>query len=128
MIDGSLEVLPLGPIPPNPGEFAASAALADILHSLRERADVVLIDAPPMLNIGDALALSSRVDALLLVTRLHTLRHAMLGELVRVLDACPATKLGFVLAGAELEQGYGSGAYGAYYYRPQASREPERVS
>lgn len=128
IVHGVLDVLTSGPTPPNPGEFAGSAALADILRSLRERADIVLIDAPPLLNIGDALALSSRVDALLLVTRLHTLRRSMLGELNRVLEACPAAKLGFVLAGAELEEGYGYGAYGASHYQPEEQKAAERVS
>ena len=57
-VDGVLEVLPLGPTPPNPGEFAASKALSGVMQSLRERADVVLIDAPPLLGIGDALVLT----------------------------------------------------------------------
>ena len=122
-----LEVLTSGPMPPNPGEFATSKALADILHMLRERADIVLVDAPPLLHLGDALALSSQVDALVLITRLHTLRKSMLAELRRVLDASPAAKVGFVLAGAELEEGFGYGAYGAYgaYYTPKEQKEPE---
>ena len=127
-VDGVLDVLPLGPPPPNPGEFAASTALAGVLQSLRERADVVLIDAPPLLGIGDALVLSSQVDALLLVTRLHTLRRSMLVELHRLLEACPAPTLGFVLTGAELEQGYGYGTYGPYYHRTQEERELEHAS
>jgi receptor protein-tyrosine kinase len=121
---GVLEVLTSGPTPPNPGEFAASGALADILHKLRERADIVLVDAPPLLHLGDALALSSQVDALVLITRLHTLRKPMLAELRRVLDASPAAKVGFVLAGAELEEGSGYAAYGAYYTRKEQT-EPE---
>jgi tyrosine-protein kinase len=121
---GVLEVLTSGPMPPNPGEFAASEALADILHKLRERADIVLVDAPPLLHLGDALALSSQVDALVLITRLHTLRKPMLAELRRVLDASPAAKIGFVLAGAELEEGSGYAAHGAYYTRKEQT-EPE---
>ena len=71
--------------------------------------------------------LSSQVDALLLVTRLHTLRRSMLAELHRLLEACPARTLGYVLTGAELEQGYGYGTYGPYY-RPQKERELEHAS
>jgi succinoglycan biosynthesis transport protein ExoP len=114
-IEGFLDVLPSGPIPPNPGEFINGAGVGNILRQLREQADVVLVDAPPLLGIGDALALSAHVDGLLVVTRLHTLRRSMLGELRRVLDACPTVKLGFVLAAAELEQGSGYGSYGTYY-------------
>lgn len=122
-VEGLLEVLPAGPIPPDPGEFVTTAALASVLDRLRRRADILLIDTPPLLSVGDAHALSARVDGLLLVTRLNTLRRPMLGELHRILAASPAVKLGFVLAGAEHEEGYG----GDYYYSARP-REPQRVT
>lgn len=102
----ALAVLPTGPIPPDPGEFVASAALGEILKALEERADIVLIDAPPLLHVGDALALAARVDGLVLVTRLNLVRRPMLAEARRLLDAAVAEKLGFVVAGAEAEEGY----------------------
>ena len=55
---GELEVLPSGPIPPDPGEFVSSPALGKILGALRERAEVVLVDAPGALDVGDVVALS----------------------------------------------------------------------
>ncbi len=121
-VDGTLEVLPSGPIPPDPGEFITRPALVDVLKELGERADLVLIDAPPLLGVGDTLTLSARVDGLLLVTRLNTLRRPMLHELHRILESCPATKLGFVLAGSEAEEGYGGA--GDYDY---LVRDLERV-
>jgi polysaccharide biosynthesis transport protein len=114
---GSLHVLVSGPIPPNAGEFAGSEALAAILHRLRDRFDTVLIDAPPALQVGDAMALSAHVDALIVVTRMNVVRRPMLAELRRHLDASPALKLGFVLTDAGGEEGYGYGygyGYGAY--------------
>ena len=51
-VEGLLEVLPSGPAPPDAGEFVATKALADILDQLGERADIVLIDAPPLLHVG----------------------------------------------------------------------------
>ncbi len=121
-VDGMLEVLPSGPIPPDPGEFITRPALGDVLRELGERADLVLIDAPPLLGVGDSLTLSARVDGMLLVTRLNTLRRPMLHELHRILESCPATKLGFVLAGSEAEEGYGGA--GDYDY---LVRDLERV-
>jgi hypothetical protein len=47
----------------------------------------------------------------------------MLRELKRVLDASPTQKLGFVVTGAESEEGYG---YGVYHYRYGAVRERDR--
>lgn len=113
-LEGILEVLPAGTLPPNPGEFVGSNALAELLARLRERADLVFVDSPPLLHVGDTLTLSGRVDALIVVARLSQLRRHSVSELARVLDASPAEKLGFVVTGAEAEEAYGYGRYYAY--------------
>ena len=107
LLDGSLEVLPAGQIPPDPGDFMNTQALSEVLRRLEERADTVLIDTSPLLQAGDAMALSTKVDGLLVVVRLNVLRHRMLAELARVLERTPATKLGFVLTDVPVEPGYG---------------------
>ena len=113
---GVLEVLPAGPIPPNPGEFVGTAALSEILEQLRGRADIVLVDAPPTLNVGDAMTLSTKVDGILVITRMKTVRRQMLNELSRVLAGSPTPVLGYVVTGADEEEGYGYGyGYSAYY-------------
>ena len=124
-IEGVLELLLAGPPPPGASEFAASDAVGEILNELRERADLVLVDAPPLLQVGDAVTLTARVDALFVVTRLKTLRRPVLKELARVLEACPGEKLGFVLTGAKFEEGYGYAGY--RYRRDHGAREKERV-
>jgi len=123
---GSLQVVTSGPLPNNAGEFVDSDGLARILEDLRERADIVLVDAPPLLLVGDAMALSAHVDALIVIARINTMRRPMLGELRRVLDACPAAKLGLVVTGAQLETGYGyEYGYGhGYGYASSRSRRP----
>jgi Mrp family chromosome partitioning ATPase len=105
--EGSLEVLPAGQVPPDSGDFMNTQALRDILEQLEERADTVLIDTSPLLQAGDALTLSTKVDGLLLVVRQNVLRQGMLRDLARVLDRTPATKLGFVLTDVPMETGYG---------------------
>jgi Mrp family chromosome partitioning ATPase len=125
-----LQILPAGPAPPDAGEFVGTKALADILEQLAERADLVLIDAPPLLHVGDAMTLSARVDAVLLVTRLNVVRRPMLAEVRRVLHSCPAPRLGFVLTGAHLDDAYGYGGYSYYQQRGGAvnGRKAEVVS
>jgi Mrp family chromosome partitioning ATPase len=108
---GSLSVLAAGTIPPNVGEFVGSSAAASILNELRGRFDTVLVDAPPSLALGDAMALSAHVDAILTICRLNVVRRPMLNELKRLLDASPARSLGFILTGAGREGGY-TYAYG----------------
>jgi polysaccharide biosynthesis transport protein len=108
-----LELLPAGQLPPNPGEFIQTRAIGTIISALAERADTVLIDAAPLLAVADAVALTAQVDAVLAVARLNVVRRPMLRELRRVLDSCPAHKLGVVLTDAEDDMGYGYDAYGA---------------
>lgn len=126
---GTLVVLAAGPLPPNPGEFVSTERVADILRELAHEVDVVIVDSPPLLRVGDAMTLSSRVSAILLVTRLKRVRRPMLGELRRLLDAVPAAKLGYVVTGASGEVGreiYGSGysyGYGQFEDEPIAEKE-----
>jgi polysaccharide biosynthesis transport protein len=126
---GELVVIGSGPIPPNPGEFVGSSAIAVLLEELRKLCDTVLIDTPPALHVGDAISLSKHVDALVVVCRMKVVRRPVLKELRRVVDASPCTKLGFVLADAGSEDGYGYGyGTGADYYESADTREVASVS
>lgn len=109
---GMLEVLPAGAVLADAGEFVGTEALGQLLLELRERADLVLVDTPALLRVGDAMALSTHVDALLVVVRFKAIRRPVLKELRRVLDACPRPKLGYVVTDADDDLGYGYG-YGA---------------
>lgn len=119
-VPGTLEVLGTGPLPPNPGEFVGTRALSEILAQLASRAHLVLIDAPPLLSLGDSLALTAKVDALFVVSRLKVVKRQLVDELKRVLETCRADKLGFVVTGAESDHGYGYG-YGYGDGEPVAS-------
>jgi capsular exopolysaccharide synthesis family protein len=109
---GSLEVLPAGPAPLDSGEFVGSRAVQDVLEALEQRVDLVLVDAPPLLPVGDARALSATVHALVVVTNLEFANRPMLEELRRVLDACPTRVLGFVATGVDETQ---DDHYGGFY-------------
>jgi polysaccharide biosynthesis transport protein len=122
---GVLEVLPSGPIPPDAGEFVATHAVGTTIQQLRERADIIIVDAPPLLGLGDAMALTSKVDGILLVARLKVLRRHTVNELRRVLENVPASPLGFVITNAETDKGYGYG-YGYGYGQSGAQRQPSR--
>jgi len=122
---GELEVMCCGAIPPNPGEFVRSRDVGRVLSHLKEIFDVVIVDAAPLLGVGDSLALIPQMDALIVVTRLELLRRPVLDELHRVLDGSPAKPLGIVVTAAEREggegygygygYGYGHDAYGSSY-------------
>jgi non-specific protein-tyrosine kinase len=127
---GYLEVLPSGPLPPDPGEFVNTSTVAEIIEAVRERVEIVIIDSPPVLTVGDAMVLSSVVDGIVAVARLSLIRRPAVGELRRVLDNCPSSKLGVVVTAAELEEGYGGYGYGYGYGYGTRRRDgkPERVA
>jgi tyrosine-protein kinase len=98
---GTLSVLPAGTKPPDPGDFVGMQPLASLLHQLGERVDLVLIDSPPLLDFGDAVALSANVDAIIVVVALGAISRPAGEELRRILDVCPAPKLGYILTAVD---------------------------
>src|ERR1700691_5490700 len=65
----NLFIMPAGTPPPNPAELLASANMRDLLAELRELYDHIVIDTPPTLSVTDAVVLSPRADATILVIR-----------------------------------------------------------
>jgi capsular exopolysaccharide synthesis family protein len=92
--------------------------LRTVLRELRSRYDYIICDAPPVLPIADAVALTRLGDGVVLVVRAGvTPREAV----KRTLDSIDRTKLvGFVL------NGVAGRTLGKYYYRYHAEEEAER--
>ena len=103
---GTLEVVTSGRLQLDPGEFVETSGLSDALQQLRNHAEIVLVDAPPILAAGDAMALTGKVDAILLVNRLGSSTRQTLVELVRTLGRSPKPVMGFVATDAELDEAY----------------------
>jgi polysaccharide biosynthesis transport protein len=106
---GMLWVLPAGSNAGSLDEVLANQALADELDNLRKIADIVLVDSTSLV-VGDALALTFFVDAVLIVTRIDKVRRPMLRELKRILDAIRAPTIGFVATGVESGVSYSANA------------------
>jgi len=64
-----LDVLPCGPIPPNPAEMLSAQGFAAVLAELRDRYDHVVIDSPPVIPVADARILAAMCDVTILVLR-----------------------------------------------------------
>ena len=103
---GSLDVLLTGQVPPDSAQFIASQRVTDLISRLSDRYDVVLIDAAPMVQASDAVALAGKVDAVIAVAGLSHVRRGTLEELRRILDSTPVATLGFVLTGVPMDDAY----------------------
>jgi capsular exopolysaccharide synthesis family protein len=62
-----LKIVPAGEIPPNPAELLSSGRMDEIVSTLRDVADFVLIDTPPSLVVADALELAPKSDGIIVV-------------------------------------------------------------
>jgi len=109
---GRLEVLPSGAPPRDVGELVGSPALGSLLSGLRTYCDLVIVDTPPILRVGDTMAMSVDFDALLVVARANLVSAPMLTEMARLLRRIRAAKLGVVVTGAQTGDGYGGDYYG----------------
>jgi len=107
-----LFVLPSGPIPPNPGEIVASRRFAAIIEELEQEADLVLVDTPAMLAVGDTAVIAATVDGLLFLVDMHVVRKPQLMTAADQLVRLPTKMLGVVV------RMYGTRGSRYYYYSP----------
>ena len=63
-----LDILPAGRLPPNPAELLGSSEMQALLAELEKEYDLIIIDAPPINIVSDALALSSQAAGCLFLT------------------------------------------------------------
>jgi Mrp family chromosome partitioning ATPase len=102
-LSGELKVLPFGCLPPYSG-FLGTRAVTDLVEGLRyAHADLVLIEAPPLLSSGEAQTLSALADALIVAVA-DPVRPSMLVDLAATLSRLPAFPLGFISVGLDRER------------------------
>ncbi len=126
----NLFVLPAGTPPPNPAELLASANMRDVLAQLREQYDHIVIDTPPSLSVTDAVVLSPRADAVILVIRSGQTTKQALRRSRDVLMQVSAKVVGVLLNAVDLSSPdyyYYYEYQGKYarYYREEDSSEHE---
>lgn len=109
---GELVVLPPGPLPPDPAEFVGSPSVVRVVETLASTYDIVLVDAPPIAVIGDAMIIAEHVDAAFVCCRIGVIRRPMVRQLKRALDGTSLPVIGVVATG-DLER---KSDFGSYYY------------
>ncbi len=118
--DGVLQVLPSGPLPPNPSELLGSDGMEELLRRLEGMTDIVLIDAPPLLPVTDAAVLGALTSGLIMLVRSNTTRKEQLRRASATVQGVGATVLGVVLNMVPTKgpdayaYGYGYGYGGRY--------------
>ncbi len=99
----NLQVLTSGPLPPNPAEVLGSQRMLEIIEALKQRADIVLFDAPPVIAVTDAAVLGRRVDGMVLVVNAGQTRREHAKRAKEQLEKLNIRIVGAVLNGASVD-------------------------
>lgn len=76
-----LEIMPTGALPQDAGELLANGKLGQALTVISERYDLVVLDAPPIMAVGDAFIIARQCSQNLLVVKYgtHSIRQLRVG-------------------------------------------------
>lgn len=124
----SMDILPVGTIPPNPTELLFDERLKQTIDTVREQYDYVLIDCPPVELVADTQIIEKLADRTIFVVRAGLLERSMLSELEKIYDE-KYKNMSLILNGTEgsggrygycygYRYGYGSG----YHYGSDGKR------
>lgn len=111
----NLDVLTAGTKPPNPAALLDSQRIAALIQKAGSMYDFVIIDAPPLTAVGDALMLGKSVDGILMVTRPGVVDTDAADAAKGLLMQSGHPVLGMVVNGVTAGTSYG-GYYGKQYY------------
>lgn len=92
-----LSVLPSGTLPPNPAELLARGNLTDLLETLANNYDVILLDTPPAQTASDFQIVAARARGAILAVRKNRSRLNDVVGIKSMLDAAGAELVGAVL-------------------------------
>lgn len=126
--DNNLDLLTCGPIPPSPPELLGSERFIELLRSLRERYDWVLIDSPPAANLADPSLLASMAEMVVMVVRHNSTDRDHVVKTYQQLRTVSANVVGVVLNNVDLGRTYHKDYYYAGYYYQEEETEGGRKS
>lgn len=122
----NLSVMTSGPIPPSPPRLLAREALERSFAELTERFDLIVLDAPPVLGLADAVQLASAAEASLFVIESRGSSQGQTKAAVRRLAEGGANIVGAVLTKFDSRKiGYGEYGYGDYYHYGKGPTAPD---
>jgi Mrp family chromosome partitioning ATPase len=129
-----LSVLPVKSVPSNPADLLASGLMGQVVKSLRDSFDYVVIDSPPIIPFSDARSLALLADAVILVSRYGSTTRRAITRGAEMLGEMQAPLMGVVLNDMDLSSAdfhyfnYGYSwrktGYKAEYAKKQAPPSP----
>ncbi|HHU17210.1 MAG TPA: CpsD/CapB family tyrosine-protein kinase [Clostridiales bacterium] len=108
----NLDILTSGPKPPNPSEILGSTRMEAFMERVSKEYDVIILDAPPILPVADAMVLSKLADGIILVTEYGKTTYETAVRSKENVENIGAKILGIVINNIPIDINGG----GYYYY------------
>ena len=132
----TLNILPIGPIPPNPTELLETPRFQEMVESLRSEFDYIFIDCPPIEIVADAQIINPVADRTIFIIRAGLFERTMLPELEKINAEKKLKNMAFILNGTKSHSGrysysysYGYGyGYGYYVSNEKISKNKTKQS
>lgn len=125
----NLFILQSGPVPPNPAELILSRFNADVMQSLKENFDVIIVDSPPFGIVTDTQLLTKLTDINLYVIRQGVSYKMSVSQLNEMHAKHPGNLyvvVNDVKKGSRYQYGYGNYygyGYGYGYYSDEKKKK-----
>ena len=106
----NLDIIPAGPLAPNPSELLMSNRLDELIAELRTRYDYIFLDNVPVHVVADATITNRVTDLTIFVLRVGKIDRRMLPELEKLYRSEQLKNMALILNGSQPKRmGYGYG-------------------
>ena len=106
-----VSVITAGPLSPNPSELLTGSRLDDLFSLAPDTFDLIIVDAPPVMGLADALVLANRASATVMVTAFAHSKKRQIQDAHRRLRQANANLIGVLFTKVKA-----GGSYGGYNY------------
>lgn len=108
-INNYLDVVPAGPVPPNPSELLMTPRLDELMKELKERYDYIIVDSAPIGIVSDTYLLNKFVDNSIFVARQNYTSQDSIKLINDIYNEKRLNDMGVVLNGTPATSNYGYG-------------------
>jgi succinoglycan biosynthesis transport protein ExoP len=115
--EAKLNLLPSGPVPPNPAELIASEQMSNLLKTLQKNFTHIVVDSPPIASFTDGVLIASMVDGVILVVNSGRSSRQVVRRSRQLLMDIGAKIFGVVLNNVNLRSQDNYYYYQSYYHR-----------
>ncbi|NDV67944.1 polysaccharide biosynthesis tyrosine autokinase [Dysgonomonas sp. 25] len=113
----NLDIIPAGPIPPNPSELLSLPLVGEMLDELRSRYDYIIVDSAPFLVVSSGFIMSKYVDSTLYILRSGYTKFSIIDTLNNVIREGSIDSIMLMLNAVNYNKVsiYGAGGLGESY-------------